>query len=1015
MSIHKKEFQILKYKSGIKLQNMFQLASQQLFVARWMVLNDVKCLFLKHKTGSGKTMSSLYSAKEFLELYKLLNAGRVIIIGYQKSEFYKEMLTQPELGFVSRKEYEMSQELMGEERKQFINQLKKRINYVKFYGYQELFNALFLDPESDKLDEDILNLFANSFVICDEIHNVYNSANINSYGRALKAILNHFRGKPEQPKCLFLSATPINNKPREIIDIIMLLTGREYKFDELFANDTKLTVAGLSRIKDSLTGYFSFYNNEDTSVMPVYRFIGDSYGCDYLRFIKCELTESQKRHMKDIPKIKFEDRNIYDAAFGDFYKTSDLSSVNTADLKFNGEVVSGPGLSLSKLSEYSKKYHEMLLHLFESRGKVIIFHDYVHGTGIKFIEQILIANGYINENGIVTENVRCICGKLKSQHISSKTGECAEFRAARYLMLFGELDARVQEQRLTDFNSYNNRNGEYFKILIGSEYIREGKNFKAVANIFVMNLMKHISALLQLIGRAVRMYSHEGVDPRVQIKIFATLNEIEKYRVKIARYKTVQLIEKVIHETAVDAHLFYDINKKTATGNLGILPYTLPKQAIRVDKSTYDVFYGDWEVEEIKKIITALFLQSPAWTRADLLRAVRDPPFIQYMDFSQISDKNFVMALGDLIYGINEPIIKNNIYHKIYPVHNGEIYYVLFPLEQTSEKSDIGIKLEQQFGNLKIDFLSWLQTSSHNNMKILVHEDISMLNNNYGEMKDKFYKKFHSVSFLEIPRSSEIYGVEFHMKLIEECIEYVFKISTREIVKSEYHEFYFKMLHYYKHLDLVIYADMLNSDLLKIYDKYLTSKLKSTSGSKSDDVENIIKSNISSSVSSFDMSEINQKLTQKVTADRLPVGHMLHVREPKMLTEQGWYHEKNFVRENAPFVENDIIIGYYEVSENSINFKFKLRKPVQKISEKRDKREQERGVSCESKKKEELISIAKQLGVVTTGTNVDLCENIKKYLLYAELKDRNKYRKGLVTKRTRYCYLTFEALNYGNS
>ncbi len=66
-----------------------------------------------------------------------------------------------------------------------------------------------------------LELFKDSFIICDEIHNVYNSQTLNNYGNALKYILYYY--KNTNLKLLLLSATPINNKPTEVIDLLNIL------------------------------------------------------------------------------------------------------------------------------------------------------------------------------------------------------------------------------------------------------------------------------------------------------------------------------------------------------------------------------------------------------------------------------------------------------------------------------------------------------------------------------------------------------------------------------------------------------------------------------------------------------------------------------------------------------------------------------------------------------------------------------------------------------------------------
>ena len=75
---------------------------------------------------------------------------------------------------------------------------------------------------------------------------------------------------------------------------------------------------------------------------------------------------------------------------------------------------------------------------------------------------------------------------------------------------------------------------------------------------------------------------------------------------------------------------------------------------------------------------------------------------------------------------------------------------------------------------------------------------------------------------------------------------------------------------------------------------------------------------------------------------------------------------------------------------------------------KKDRREMESGMVCESKHKNELVKLASKLNLSVSGTNKNICLLIKEYLLHMEIKNRNKFRKGKITKRTRWCYLPYE-------
>jgi hypothetical protein len=61
------------------------------------------------------------------------------------------------------------------------------------------------------------------------------------------------------------------------------------------------------------------------------------------------------------------------------------------------------------------------------------------------------------------------------------------------------------------------------------------------------------------------------------------------------------------------------------------------------------------------------------------------------------------------------------------------------------------------------------------------------------------------------------FDIEFHIKLIEETIEYVYRYLIEKISLSEYHHLYFKMLHFYHKLNIIIYVNELPE---KYYNNY---------------------------------------------------------------------------------------------------------------------------------------------------------------------------------------------------
>lgn len=96
------------------------------------------------------------------------------------------------------------------------------------------------------------------------------------------------------------------------------------------------------------------------------------------------------------------------------------------------------------------------------------------------------------------------------------------------------------------------------------------------------------------------------------------------------------------------------------------------------------------------------------------------------------------------------------------------------------------------------------------------------------------------------------------------------------------------------------------------------------------------------------------------------------------------------------YKENNIVIGYFETTTDSM--KFKLRKPVQvlkdELSNTTDTRFVERGVVCDTKNKQDLLQILANLGVsrkhLTDVRVKNICSHIRNRIIELEIKERGR-------------------------
>lgn len=646
-------------------------------------------LLIEHATGTGKTLLALGVADNFIaefskihSLKGLASVPTVFIIGFTKRGFQKELMTRPEFGFISKPEAERYSTLTEnaisgsvsdkQALADFELKIKKRISnrqkggYYRFIGYKELFNKLFISEKkfSDEkelarliksgaasINIDLLNEFANSLVICDEIHNLYNAMEANNYGLALKVIFHCF-DFPEKylPKfgistpeildnfqnsilrCLFMSATPINNNPTEVVDLlnilipIHLLPGKqELKKSDFFKDNRTLLPGALKKIGELFAGFVSFYQDSDPEIYPKRIFLGDEvkipakmlperapeYGgttIPYLKFDRCPMTEFHQRTYDSFYSgtVSTDSYAINDMAFPNpddakigLYKSKHVNnSIKNASQNWLdshrieisrdetfGEFISGEFWRRDTISKYSSKYTRLIDLIWQNlrnrEGKVIISHQYVKISGVVAIREILRKNGIIDEYSQPSESTLCSkCGAPRSKKHSNH-----EFIPARFIVVTGSISQNLRHASITKFNDVSNVNGDYYRFAVGSEIINEAIDFSAVRNIWIASVPDDFSSIIQIIGRGYRAGSHLALPEnlrtlsiRVLVSTVGEKNsefsyEMKRYFEKSQDHIVTQKINRERHQSAVDTALFYDKIVRDSSDSINLMHF----------------------------------------------------------------------------------------------------------------------------------------------------------------------------------------------------------------------------------------------------------------------------------------------------------------------------------------------------------------------------------------------------------------------------------------------------------
>jgi hypothetical protein len=592
--------------------------------------------------------------------------------------------------------------------------------------------------------------------------------------------------------------------------------------------------------------------------------------------------------------------------------------------------------------------------------------------------------------------------------------------------------------------------------------------------------------------------------------------EETRYKRQIIKYQQIQQIEKILHENAIDSYISQNSSQRNtpSSGNsansqnsqngsrqngnsankyliedpLSALPF---KPNIKVNMthelpiselnlSTFNTYYENKEIDIIKILVKRLFIEKSAiWEYNDLLQAIKTTDYETVINNNLITENNYLIALSQLIWNMNENYADitinkeqeelttsndsnmNDLLDKLYDNNNKIIRlpngenYVIIELNTDDKLYLILAPLERNMPILDIDL--YYRINKHvNNNNINMNNFIKNkhIDFDYDDKKKVFYKKYIDINIENMQSVVCEYGTKFHIKLLEECIEYVFNVWTNpNIEQSFYHEFYFKMLYYYDLMSLVIFAYTTKAKIfdrykkyaipvkskeikLKILEKYDKKKenikdfeidensdlatsgiinlLRSSLGKSSNvwipnDFREHYNNIVESSLTLFINKKKKNKNINKVSSEILPIGHYIG-KFPKFYNPDagGWQEESTYRQSDTAYVENNIIIGYDSRSETGVYIRFKLRNPIHNIKKYKDIRMIERGVVGMSKSKEDLMKIADKLDIDISNNALSrelLCDLIRNKLIRLELKERIKQSK------IKYFYFHWEEQN----
>lgn len=734
------------------------LSAIQIFASRYNNPRNPsnQCRFLiKLGTGIGKTSTSLYIAMPYIKLFHSLYAKAnerryVFIIGFSKSIFIRELMKFPEFNIISYEElfqiksfdYKIAnssgytRDRYKQDKQKLVAKIKRRISneqlggMIRFLGYKELANKLFISDippganqtnimqlyldKKVKVNKLVLNQFRGGMIIGDEIHQAYNSIELNNYGLALQLISDIHK---RDLLCIYLDATIINHSRRELIDNVNLIRDPElppFKSEDFFAN--KKIIADLSPIYEQYKNKVIFLE-EYNADYPEIRYIGEAQpGIDYLKFISCDMSplHEQTFRLDDLfaqtskhfmiydmvipnPDFPAEDYELFHPAkyaklsADEKKRISDIKGlydtdtakkrIKDAPLEWRRKVgievkeentisyFSGTFLARENLKIYSSKYVRMLDIITDSLKenphiKFLIYHPFVKGSGIMMVQEILRYNGFIVFGEQYNENTYSSEMFITSKEWEKKN-HGVPFHPSSFVTLHYDITDIKKNMLIDEFNSTANKFGKYIQMFIGAQKIKQSYNFRAVRKQLILRAPTNISEWIQIRGRIYRKHAMDDLPENMRFtEIYNLIStspngeslEVRKYKKKMEEFKVIQQIECEINKVAVNNYLSHPTGFKNID-KIGAKSYDV---SIRLPDKIRDFrYYADdhhvLALYEISNLIKRAFVSIPTWTYDTLFEFCCESKMI---NINILMNKNiFNLALKRLIFTPGQTLV----------------------------------------------------------------------------------------------------------------------------------------------------------------------------------------------------------------------------------------------------------------------------------------------------------------------------------------------------------------------
>lgn len=584
----------------------YKLQPQQRFLRRILSPDsNTRNLLMVHGTGTGKTCTAIQIAEEFIirpefQNKKVLMLANPAVQDNFKNEIFSvsdDKLYQDPDGLLfskqctGRRYLEIIQRAQSEPLRLTDANVREKVKrmansilseFYEFQGYDSFANYVNKGKEGktpNDINKWIHDTFDDRLIIVDEAHNLRVTTETTTTAKisaqAIESIVKQAKGVT----LVLLTATPMFDDYDEIIYYFNLFLWNDRKLDpskvisvsEIFNQDGSFKDGQETRFRGWCQDYISYIKGEnpftfpfrlpppDNLIAPIDRkvsHLGEKIvnPRKYLTLTKSVVSPIQENIIKNLPIrlggsgpliCTYPENKPFSEVFG---KTGDQYEYRKDVEKF---------LSPSKVGLYSSKFALILNILQNSTGIAFVYSNLVE-NGANLFAMCLEEHGYDNA--------------IKDNFLKNPSGESDKGSKGKYVIFTGESSRSEIENALRRLKDRKNIAGDDIRVIIASEKVSEGVDFKYVRQVHVLDPWFNMSRIEQVLGRGMRTCSHSLLPFEYQnCTVYLhtcrysdsdkeTADEyiyrefVENKAVRIARLK------KVIMESSMDCDLQQGIN-----------------------------------------------------------------------------------------------------------------------------------------------------------------------------------------------------------------------------------------------------------------------------------------------------------------------------------------------------------------------------------------------------------------------------------------------------------------------